>query len=254
MAKDELLTPRRPGSATGINALERARREYVARNGTDALIDLTNSRFDRAGLAVPETVYAAAWRMWREQPAYAPSGRGVDAARTAVATFLSHRYPGVGADDVIITAGSSVSYHLLFTHLRDAAVASGSGPGAPPLVALPLPGYPLFEDLLRDAGLAPCWYHCLPEQQFLPDPAEIEGLLSGVGGGVAGGGSRGATRGPLVAVVVISPNNPSGVVLSSGTEEAIAAACSRHGAMLIVDEVFAPFVSTDGPHRAPGLP
>ena len=242
-----------PEKTARINALERARREYVARSGHGSLIDLTNSRFDRAGLSVPEEVYAVAWRKWRHNAAYTPSGRGSETARTAVAAFLSRDHHAVDADDVVITAGSSISYHLLFAHLRDSTAASGTVSASPPRVALPLPGYPLFEDLLRDAGLEPCWYHCLPEKQFQPDVAEIEALLTGAEWAVPHvDGSTGAptrpptaSRGAVVAVVVISPNNPSGVVLSPETERAITTTCERAGAMLIVDEVFAPFVSTE---------
>ena len=59
---------------------------------------------------------------------------------------------------------------------------------------LPSPDYPLWSaaTILNDGR--PVYYRCLPENGFLPDPDEIESLVSA------------RTR----AIVLINPNNPTG--------------------------------------------
>ncbi|MFW5643312.1 MAG: pyridoxal phosphate-dependent aminotransferase [Alkalispirochaeta sp.] len=213
-----------------LNALERARIRIIRDRGREAVIDLCNSSFRVAGITPSEEIYRLAWEMWRRNPEYIPSGRGGEDIRRRVAEFYRERGVGVEVDQVVVTAGSSVSYHLVFSILR------GEGAGRPAGVALPLPGYPLFEDIARDAGVEMIPYYCAPHAGFLPDPGEIEDAL------------RSGARG----VVVISPNNPTGIVVPEGILSEIAGMCSRYGAVLIIDEVFAEFVGDGGARPSGG--
>src|SRR3546814_2817743 len=65
-------------------------------------------------------------------------------------------------------------------------------------VLLPSPDYPLWSasTILNDGR--PVYYRCKVADDFLPDPDEIEALVS----------SR--PRGKVRAIVLINPNNPTG--------------------------------------------
>jgi len=65
-------------------------------------------------------------------------------------------------------------------------------------------------------------YACRPENGFLPDPAEVEALVTR------------RTR----ALVVINPNNPTGAVYPRATLEALARIAERHQLVLYSDEIY----------------
>jgi alanine-synthesizing transaminase len=214
-----------------MNLLEQARRRYITGHGESALLDLTNSHFGRAGIEPPQELYDRTYRNWRQARTYRPSGRGGTALRCAIADFMNrpgHSGPPVDPEHVVATAGSSVSYHLVFSWLRRRATEiTGTDRSLPPLVALPKPGYPLFEDLAAHAGVSVGWYGTSPEKGFQPDLQEIHRRLEE--------GAR--------CVVVISPGNPTGVVTDSAALAAVEGLCREYGALLLVDEVFQSFVS-----------
>lgn len=203
-----------------ITALEAARRKQGSRG---VLVDLVNSNFRTAGLVFPERWYSKAWNAWRSAPHYLPQGRGSEQTRAAVAAFLTEDGLLTEPEQVILTAGSSISYELIFRMLgmrhRDAPTHDGTHT---PTIALPRPGYPLFEDLVHAAGLAPLWYDLSPVHNFSPDPAVIEDVL----------------KARPSALVLISPNNPTGTVYSESTLRATLQRCARTGTALICDEVF----------------
>jgi aspartate/methionine/tyrosine aminotransferase len=207
------------------NDLESAR---AARAAAGDLVNAVNTNFADAGYRMPETVYTAAWRAWRYEPRYSGSGRGGTTARAALAQALSTEDAGASADDLILTAGSSISYHLLLSTAADHSRRRS--------VALPQPGYPLFKGILSPLGLAPRWYRCPPEHGFRPDPNAIRALFSD------------PAEGPPAALVLISPSNPAGVTIPASLFSDLASACAEYEVLLIVDEVFSLFRAEPAPH------
>jgi aspartate/methionine/tyrosine aminotransferase len=118
----------------------------------------------------------------------------------------------VNPENVFLTAGTSEAYSLLFSTLAEAGDA----------VALPRPGYPLFEHLARHSRLETVFYDQPFGANWQPDAASLEACLTP------------RTR----FVVVISPNNPTGQVASAAALAAFAEVCQRRRLMLVVDEVF----------------
>jgi hypothetical protein len=122
----------------------------------------------------------------------------------------------VSRDRVVLTASTSEAYSILFKLLCN--------PGDEVLV--PAPSYPLFEYLAALDSVQPRAYHLEYHGAWSLD---VDGL-------------RRATTGRTRAVVVVSPNNPTGSYLKRAELEALAAHCRAHDLALIGDEVFSEYV------------
>lgn len=68
----------------------------------------------------------------------------------------------------------------------------------------------------------PRYYRCLAENAHLPDPDEIEALVTP------------RTR----AIVLVNPNNPTGAVYPRALLEAVVALAERHDLLLLSDEIY----------------
>ena len=139
--------------------------------------------------------------------------QGLPAARDAIAAFHRRRgTPGVSSDSVFI--GNGVS------ELIDLSLRALLNPGDE--VLLPSPDYPLWSaaTILNDGR--PVYYRCMPGNRFLPDPDEIEALITP------------RTR----AIVLINPNNPTGANYPRALLERIVAIAAKHHLLLMADEIY----------------
>ncbi|MFP7722350.1 aminotransferase class I/II-fold pyridoxal phosphate-dependent enzyme [Lysobacter sp. A3-1-A15] len=139
--------------------------------------------------------------------------QGLPAAREAIAAFHKQRgTPNASPERVFI--GNGVS------ELIDLSLRALLNPGDE--VLLPSPDYPLWSaaTILNDGR--PVYYRCTRENGFLPDPDEIERLVSP------------RTR----AIVLINPNNPTGAVYPRELLERIVAIAARHRLLLMSDEIY----------------
>ncbi len=177
------------------------------------LIDLTESNPTRVGLAYPprllEPLSATGGLRYDPQPF------GLPAAREAVAADVGARGWPVEPARVVLTASTSEAYSFLFKLLCDAGDA----------VLVPQPSYPLFEHLTR-----------LDLVETIPYHLEYHGAWS-VDVAALGRSITARTR----AVLVVSPNNPTGSFISPAEFEAIGGLCVERGLALISDEVFADY-------------
>jgi len=206
------------------NALQQAlEAETLRRRSLDIapVISLSDADFHANGYLPPGEALAAGFADWLEQRRYRPDARGSLPAREAIARLLGTPGPldagdlTLHPDQLLITASSSESYSLLF--------GCFASPGDN--VLLPLPCYPLFTDLCAYAGLEARFYPLDPKRNWEPDLAVLDVLAD----------ER------TCFVVVISPNNPTGSIVSNASLQGIAASCKRVGATIISDEVFSAF-------------
>jgi alanine-synthesizing transaminase len=169
------------------------------------LIDLTETNPTRVGLVYPD-------RALSELSAptgmtYDPQPFGLASARHTIAEEIGGGGRAVDPSRVILTASTSEAYSFLFKLLCD--------PGDRVLV--PVPSYPLFEHLTR-----------LELVDVRPYPLEYHGTWS-----IDAHAVEAAITPRTRAVLVVSPNNPTGSVLTRGDLSALAHLCaSRHLALI----------------------
>ena len=191
----------------------------AARTAGRELIDLTISNPTLAGITYPAELFAAL-----AQPAaaqYRPEPLGLRSAREAVAADYARRLVPVSWDRIVLTASTSEAYSILFKLL--------CAPDGDEVLA-PAPSYPLFDHLTRLDGVGVRQYALHYDGRWWVDLATIEAAWTP------------RTR----AVLAVSPNNPTGSILSGDESCALAERCAAGGAALVVDEVFADYALTDG--------
>lgn len=157
---------------------------------------------------------------------YRPDPLGNPAARVAVAEWYRRRNTAADPARIVLTPGTSMAYLYALRLLCE--------PGDELLV--PRPGYPLFDDLCRIAGVGVRHYHLRlgTSGHWEFDPEELEFQVTP------------RTR----AVAVVSPHNPTGLHLSAEELVAVGRMCSRRGLALLFDEVFSEFAASTPPARA----
>ncbi|MFT3807119.1 pyridoxal phosphate-dependent aminotransferase [Arenimonas sp.] len=135
----------------------------------------------------------------------------------AVREYIAAHYKQRGTPNAVperIFVGNGVS------ELIDISLRALLNPGDEVLV--PSPDYPLWTaaTILNDGKAV--HYDCRPENGFLPDPAQVEALVTP------------RTR----ALVIINPNNPSGAAYPRALLEQLVAIATRHGLLLMADEIY----------------
>ncbi|MEN1973151.1 aminotransferase class I/II-fold pyridoxal phosphate-dependent enzyme [Luteimonas sp. MJ204] len=191
---------------------ELARRARELEAEGHVLIKLNIGNPGAFGFRAPEHMQRAIADHIHDTDPYAHQ-QGLPAAREAIALHHAARgTPGASADNVFI--GNGVS------ELIDISLRALLNPGDE--VLLPSPDYPLWSasTILNDGR--PVYYRCRVENGFLPDPDEIEALVSP------------RTR----AIVLINPNNPTGASYPRALLERIAAIARRHDLLLMADEIY----------------
>jgi alanine-synthesizing transaminase len=188
------------------------------------IIDLTGSNPTRAGFDYPDDLLAPL-----ADPrglSYAPLPFGAIEARRAVAGEYARRGVRVSPESVVLTAGTSDGYSLLFKLLADQGDE----------VLVPRPSYPLFDHLTRLDLVVPRGYDLEYHGAWSIDFASLERAWTG------------RTR----AVLVVSPNNPTGSFIKPEECDRLAAMCAARGAAIIADEVFADYELEAGAASAAG--
>ncbi len=164
------------------------------------------------GFRTPETMRLAMIENLRAAEGYCHQ-KGIFPAREAVVMQQQERgVRGVSADDVFI--GNGVS-ELIDLTLRALLAADEE-------VLVPSPDYPLWTAAVNLNRGRAVHYPCRPERGFVPDPEEIESLITK------------RTR----AIVVINPNNPTGAVYPRAVLEAIARIAEKHHLVVLADEIY----------------
>ncbi|HEX7668578.1 MAG TPA: pyridoxal phosphate-dependent aminotransferase, partial [Polyangiaceae bacterium] len=208
----------RIGIEGGPNRLSRSIAER--REAGKTHLDLTVSNPTSAGIPYDRDGIRAALGS-EAALLYEPSPFGLESAREAVAGLWRERGIRTEPGRVALTSSTSEAYAFLFKLLCD--------PGDSVLV--PCPSYPLFEHLARYEGVEAVTY-----------PLSYDGSWH-----LDIGALRRAVTHRTRAIVVVSPNNPTGSFLKQGELQAL----GELGLPIVSDEVFGEYGFQEDPRRAP---
>lgn len=134
---------------------------------------------------------------------------GLPALRRGIAD-LYRRWYGLDLDParIIVTPGSSGAFLLAFSALFDAGDK----------VAMGIPGYPSYRQILRAMSLQPVSIPTRVQDRYQPRPADLPDDCQGL--------------------ILASPGNPSGTVLRRDELAAFSDAAQARGMALISDEIY----------------
>ncbi|MBV9345904.1 MAG: aminotransferase class I/II-fold pyridoxal phosphate-dependent enzyme [Gammaproteobacteria bacterium] len=164
------------------------------------------------GLRTPETMRLAMIENLAEAEGYCHQ-QGIFPAREAVVMQQQARgVGGVSVEEVFL--GNGVS-ELIDLTLR-ALLNDGDE------VLVPSPDYPLWTAAVTLNRGRAVHYPCRVENRFVPDPQELESLVTP------------RTR----ALVLINPNNPTGALYPRAVCAALARLAERHALVLFSDEIY----------------
>jgi len=169
------------------------------------------------------------------QPGTAAPGRVAEAVKAAVDEHLlgytlafglpalqdriarhyhDHYHCDIPTDRIAVTTGSSGAFVLSFLAAFD--------PGD--RVALASPGYPAYRNILTAVGVEVVDLLTGPEDNFQPTAAHLEREIE--------------TTGSLDGLIVASPSNPTGTMITPPQLKELIDCCAAHDIRLVSDEIY----------------
>jgi aspartate/methionine/tyrosine aminotransferase len=190
----------------------RAAGDYARRAAAEALPDVVHLEVGQPSTPAPRLARAAAAAALEAGPLGYTDALGFLELRQRIARHYSDFYGcALGFERIAVTTGSSGGFLLAFLAAFD--------PGD--RVALASPGYPCYRHILSVLGIEPVLIETQPETKFQPTPALLDKLAGKIDG-----------------LIVASPSNPVGAMVSPTELEALARWCDAHGVRLISDEIY----------------
>ena len=139
---------------------------------------------------------------------------GLPALRERIAAHYRDAYGlGIGPERVVVTTGSSGAFVLAFL----AAFDHGAR------VALPVPGYPAYRNILASLGIEVAPIHTRAENRWTPTLDDMR---------------RCAGEGAVSGLLLASPANPTGTMIERSALANLARHCAETGAWFISDEIY----------------
>ena len=164
------------------------------------------------GFDAPEEIQQDMIRNLPNSAGYSDS-KGIFAARKAVMHETQKQgIKGVTLDDIYLGNGASE----LITMATNALLDNGDE------LLLPMPDYPLWTAATSLSGGTPVHYLCDEADGWMPNLADIRAKITP----------------HTKAIVVINPNNPTGVLYSDDLLKGIVVIAREHGLVILADEVY----------------
>ncbi|VVB56968.1 Aromatic-amino-acid aminotransferase 2 [uncultured archaeon] len=181
--------------------------------------DVVSFCIGQPDFGTPENIRAAAIEAIKAGKSGYTDSAGILEARTAVADYLSRtRSIDVKPEDVVIANGAKpfIGY----------AVACATDPGVGDEVIYPNPGYPIYQSQIVAKGAVPISLPLSEEKKFSFDLDQLRSRISS------------HTR----MLILNTPHNPTGGMLSRGDLEEIAILAKKHNFWIYADEVYSQIV------------
>ena len=164
----------------------------------------------------PQEAFDAVKNFEEKVLAYAPSN-GLLQLREAMVSYFNNLNYGISPADIIVTNGGSEAVYFAFM------VSMDSGDE----VLIPEPYYAIYNGFAKMAGVSIKPITTSVENGFhLPQKDKLESLITD----------------NTKAILICSPNNPTGTVHTKEDLENIAALAKKYDLMIIADEVYNEFV------------
>lgn len=164
------------------------------------------------GFTAPQEIIDDMQRMLKQGEGYSDS-KGVFSARKAIMQYCQlKKIPDVGIDDIYTGNGVSEMISMAMQGLLDAGDE----------ILIPSPDYPLWTACATLAGGTVHHYRCDEENHWYPDLDDMESKIND------------RTKG----IVVINPNNPTGVLYPKEVLEGIVDIARRHRLIIFADEIY----------------
>ncbi len=164
------------------------------------------------GFDAPEEIQQDMIRNLPASAGYSDS-KGIFGARKAVMHYTQQQgIKGVTLDDIYLGNGASD----LIAMATNALLDDGDE------LLLPMPDYPLWTAATSLSGGKPVHYLCDETDNWMPSLADI----------------RAKVTPRTKAIVVINPNNPTGVLYSDALLQSIVDLAREHGLVILADEVY----------------
>jgi aspartate/methionine/tyrosine aminotransferase len=195
----------------------RAAGDYARRAAAENLPDVVHLEVGQPSTPAPRLARQAAAAALEAGPLGYTDALGLMDLRQRIARHYRDFYAcDLDAKRIAVTTGSSGGFLLAFLAAFD--------PGD--RVALASPGYPCYRHILSVLGIEPVLIETQPETKFQPTPQLLDRLLGRIDGGKIDG------------LIVASPSNPVGAMVSPDELAALARWCDAHGVRLISDEIY----------------
>jgi len=197
----------RLGTETAFEVLAAAR--ALEAQGRDVVhLEIGEPDFD-----TPANIVDAAVRALRDGQTHYTPAAGIPELRRAIANEVSVTR-GIEVDPaqvVVVPGGKPIMYFVI-----TALVEEGDE------VVYPNPGFPIYESMIKFAGGTPVPMPLLQANQFRLDTTELESLVTD------------RTR----LIILNSPANPTGGVLTRGDLEAVARVVRDRDVVILADEIY----------------
>jgi len=195
----------KPSATLAISAKER---ELKSRG-----IDVVGFGAGEPDFPTPPHIREAAKRsLDRGETFYTPVGGTPDLKRAIIHRFAEDYGLEYKPEDILVSCGAK---HCLY-NLFQAVV----GPGDE--VLIPSPYWVSYPEMVALAGGVPVIVPSTEANGFVPDPEEVESLITG------------STK----ALLINSPSNPTGAVYPRTFLEKLAAIAEKHDLLVISDEIY----------------
>jgi aspartate/methionine/tyrosine aminotransferase len=173
--------------------------------------DVIHLEVGQPGNSAPASVLEVARRALAREPIGYTDALGIAPLREAIAAHYQAQY-GLAVDprEVVVTTGSSAAFLLAFLAAFEPADR----------VALAIPGYPAYRNILTALGIEPVLIAVGENAHYQPNPELLADL------------------GALDGLIVASPANPTGTMIGAADLERLANYCRDRGIRLVSDEIY----------------
>lgn len=206
-----VLTPARRSAIAPFLAMD-----VLAEARTMAALghDVMHLEVGEPGSPVPPSVREAVKAALDLGPVGYTQALGLPNLRARIARHYRDTYKvEVPTERVVVTTGSSAGFILAFLASFDVGAR----------VAIARPGYPAYRNILSALGIEPVEIATGRETRYTLTAEMIE---------------KAHAERPLDGVLVMSPANPTGVMMSANVLNELASACRRLGLRFISDEIY----------------